>query len=144
MKIYKVLITGSRDWKDYGAVIKQMGIALADAKEKGYQKVVFMDGDCPTGADAMCKEFANKVEYSVPGIIIERKGYAAKWHKNDRAAGLIRNKEMVDAGPDICLAFLGPCTSPRCTRPGKHSSHGASNCAKLAEVARIPVIYTRS
>jgi hypothetical protein len=144
MKTMKVLVTGSRDWDDYGAVAKQMAIALGDAKEKGYQKIVFWDGDCPTGADAMCKEFANKVEHSVPGLIIERKGFPAKWEQHKRAAGPIRNKEMVDAGPDICLAFIGPCTSPRCTRPGKHPSHGASNCAKLAELAGIPVVYTRS
>jgi hypothetical protein len=144
MKTMKVLVTGSRDWSDYGAVARQLAIALGDAKEKGYQKIIFMDGDCLTGADAMCKEFANKVEHSVPGLIIEHKGYAAKWNKHDRAAGPIRNKQMVDDGPDVCLAFIGPCTSPRCTRQGKHPSHGASGCAKLAELAGIPVIYTRS
>lgn len=144
MKTLKVLVTGSRDWSDYGAVARQMAIALGDAKEKGYQKIVFWDGDCPTGADAMCKEFANKVEHSVPGLIVEHKGFPAKWNEHKRAAGPIRNKEMVDAGPDLCLAFIGPCTSPNCKKPGKHPSHGASNCAKLAELAGITVVYTRS
>jgi hypothetical protein len=155
MKIYKVLVTGSRAWSDYGAVAKQLAIALGDAKEKGYQKITFMDGACPTGADAMCKEFANKVEHSIPGLIIEHKGFPAKWYEHDAncthatsgfcvAAGPRRNKQLVDLGPDICLAFIGPCSSPRCKKPGVHPSHGASRCARLAELAGIPVVYTRS
>jgi len=155
MKTKKVLVTGSRDWSDYGAVARQMAIAIGDAKEKGYQKILFWDGECPTGADAFCKEFANKVEHSVPDIIIEHRGFPAKWYEHDEncqhprkgycvAAGPRRNKQMVDLGPDLCLAFIGDCTSPRCKKPGKHPSHGASGCARLAEQAGIPVVYTRS
>ncbi|MFB6934553.1 hypothetical protein [Streptomyces chartreusis] len=53
-------------------------------------------------------------------------------------AGPRRNAHMVSLGADACLAFIGPCTSPRCRRPGPHPSHGASGCADLAEQAGIP------
>jgi hypothetical protein len=46
---------------------------------------------------------------------------------------------MVSLGADRCLAFIGPCTSPRCRKAGPHPSHGASGCADLAEAAGIPV-----
>lgn len=155
MKTMKILVTGSRDWSDYGAIARQLAIAFADAKEKGYAEVIVWDGECKTGADAMAKEFVNKTENSIPGLVIKHRAFPAKWYEHDAncthapkgfcvAAGPRRNKQMVDLGPDICLAFIGPCTSPRCTRPGKHPSHGASGCAKLAELAGIPVIYTRS
>jgi hypothetical protein len=46
---------------------------------------------------------------------------------------------MVSLGADLCLAFIGDCTSPRCDIEGEHPSHGATGCASLAEAAGIPV-----
>lgn len=37
-----------------------------------------------------------------------------------------------DLGADVCLAFIGACTSP-------HASHGASHTADMAEKTGIPV-----
>lgn len=54
--------------------------------------------------------------------------------------GPARNKYMVGLGGyDLCMAFIGPCASPRCRRTGKHPSHGALGCAELADQAGIPV-----
>jgi hypothetical protein len=46
---------------------------------------------------------------------------------------------MVGLGADVCLAFLGPCTSRHCRRVDPHWSHGTSGCAQLAKAAGIPV-----
>jgi hypothetical protein len=49
----------------------------------------------------------------------------ADWAVKHRAAGPIRNQEMVDSGADECLAFIGV------------GSTGARDCARRAEAAGI-------
>jgi hypothetical protein len=44
---------------------------------------------------------------------------------------------MVNAGADLCAAFLGPCVKAGCDVPQPHASHGGSHCADLAEKAGI-------
>lgn len=82
-------------------------------------------GHCPTGADAMADFIANKL-----GLTVER--HPADWKRYKRAAGPIRNKEMVDLGADVCYAFVMP------------GSKGTINGISLAEKAGIPVVIYRS
>jgi len=145
MKTWVVLVTGSRSWTDYNAVARQLAISFSNAKEAGYEKVIVRHGKCRTGADAFAAEFCNKVENSIPGLLIEQDPMPAKWGPDrNPAAGPIRNKAMVDKGIDECIAFIGACTSERCKKSGKHPSHGATGCAKLAEDAGIKPTYIRS
>lgn len=131
----RILVTGSRDWTDAYAV----GNALAEARDTPRtdpappSRMVLVSGACPTGADAIAEHYA-----LLWGWIVER--YPADWDQHGRAAGPKRNAEMVAAGADLCLAFIGYCSSPRCARPGPHWSHGATGCADLAEQAGIPTI----
>lgn len=129
MKPYRVLITGSRDWTS-GTTIWQ---ALADTVHPIPidQEITFVHGACPTGADQIADEWGRGF-----GATIER--HSAKDFGPWPAAGPRRNAHMVSLGADICLAFIGPCTSPRCRRADPHPSHGASGCADLAEQAGIP------
>jgi hypothetical protein len=143
MKTKVILVTGSRDWIDYAAVARKLAIAFADAKNEGCQQVIVRHGACRTGADAFAVEFVNKVENSIPGLIIKHDPHEAKW-AGDGSAGPIRNKKMVQLGADLCLAFIGKCTSSWCKKPGIHPSHGASGCATLAEKAGIHVDWIRS
>jgi hypothetical protein len=53
--------------------------------------------------------------------------HRADWSKHLRAAGVIRNQEMVDAGADVCFAF--PTGEAKGTR----------DCIRRAEKAGIPV-----
>lgn len=127
---YRVLVTGSRAWADETAI----GEALSEAIRPVWhdRDVVIVHGACPSGADQMAHEWAE-----VFGVPVER--HRAQDFGPWPACGPIRNQHMVSLGADICLAFIGPCTSPRCRRPGPHPSHGASGCADLAERAGIPV-----
>ena len=129
----RVLVTGSRDWTEPQAVADALrGVVSGLAS----QDVTVVHGACPTGADAHADRAAR-----VFGMNVER-------HPADRsqgrAAGPRRNAAMVAQGADICLAFIGPCTSPRCRRPGPHDSHGATGCADLAERAGIPTRRIRA
>ena len=54
--------------------------------------------------------------------------HPADWPGKHRAAGPIRNNEMVDSGADLCLAFIVPL------------SRGAKDCAQRAEAAGIRTI----
>jgi hypothetical protein len=123
----RLLVTGSRDWPNEQAVRD----ALRGASS-GYasQDVAVVHGHCPTGADAHADRAAR-----IFGMTVER--HPADWSLG-YSAGPKRNAEMVNLGADLCLAFIGDCTSPRCNRPERHDSHGATGCADLAERAGIP------
>ena len=141
MKPYRVLITGSRGWADRLAVEDTLTAAGALAIALG-QRLVIVHGACPTGADAIADEWANwHRERGDRPFTVER--HPAQGHPTEDfgpwpAAGPRRNAFMVRLGADVCLAFIGPCTSPRCRKPHPHPSHGASGCADLAEQAGIP------
>lgn len=51
--------------------------------------------------------------------------FRADWDAHGRAAGPIRNQEMVDAGADLVIAFPG--------------ERGTADCVRRAEAAGIPV-----
>lgn len=133
---YRILVTGSRDWSDIDLVRDALTHAV-------YQRfpVTIVHGACPTGADAIASWWVR--QFSRILDITEEK-HPAQRHPNQDfgpwpAAGPRRNAYMVGLGADLCLAFIGACTSGRCRRPRPHASHGASGCADLAERAGIEV-----
>ena len=89
----RVLVTGSRDWTDEEAI----EVALAPLGTGG-EPVTIVHGACPTGADAIAHKIALRYGYEV-------EPHPADWTTHGRAAGPIRNQEMVDLGADLCLAF---------------------------------------
>ncbi|WP_328941562.1 DUF2493 domain-containing protein [Streptomyces sp. NBC_00250] len=137
-KPYRILITGSRDWDDVTTIGAALEQALIDA---GARSVLVVHGDCPSGADWHADHYARWLRGKGCDIDVEQ--HPAQGHPTEDfgpwpGAGPRRNRHMVSLGADLCLAFLGPCTSPRCRRPEPHPSHGASGCADLAEAAGIP------
>jgi hypothetical protein len=112
--IRRILCTGSRDWTDaetIRAAIRRAALRCPDA--------VVVHG-AARGADLLAGAAARAL-----GLQEER--HPARWDELGKAAGPIRNQEMVDLGADVCLAFI------------KNGSRGASYCAALAEQAGIPV-----
>lgn len=110
----KVLITGSRDWENRGLIKKELNlIATLWVKD-----VTLISGHCPTGADKICEEIAKELGWTI-------ELYPADWKQYGKSAGFIRNRQMVNQGADICLAFI------------RNGSRGASGTAKIAEAAGI-------
>lgn len=128
----RILITGSREFKDTDAIAKALIKAIEDygthlLVNTGPHKVPTVLWDKITvvhggarGADTIAGRIA-----SAWGMDVEQ--HPADWRWHGRAAGPIRNSEMVQLGADVCLAFpLG-------------RSPGTRNCMQLAEAAGIPV-----
>lgn len=140
---YRILVTGSRLWDDEETIFA----ALADAwRQTGGEPfsatgrpLVIVHGGCPTGADMIAVAWM-RIYWRTHA---RQEAHPAQGHPTQDfgswpAAGPRRNAHMVSLGADLCLAFIGPCTKPNCRRPQPHDSHGATNCAGLAEKAGIP------
>ena len=116
--MYRILITGSRNWNDEQALAAPLFEYTGCYRQ---DELVVVHGGCPTGADAIAEKLCQNY-----GIRTEV--HLADWDKHGRAAGPIRNQQMVDLGADICLAFpLG-------------ESRGTRHCMRVAEKAGIKVV----
>lgn len=126
-----VIITGSRTWRQRSFIYAAMDVLLV--WRPGLVRV--RNGKCPKGADRMVHDWTNLRLRQ--GEAVREIPHPADWDRYGRRAGFIRNKEMVDAGADWCVAFIDRCMKPDCKIPEVHGSHGAEGCADLAEAAGI-------
>lgn len=114
-KIPRVIVTGSRHWNCRAEVDR----ALAWAWIKYDAELVVVHG-CAPGVDSMARDWAQQ-----HGVIDEP--HPAAWDRHGKAAGVIRNQEMIDAGAELVIAF--PLAGGR----------GTQDCMRRAEKAGIPV-----
>ena len=140
MKPYRILITGSRTWEDVRTLRGALNDVLTGLPNLA-TPVIVVHGDCPHGADRQASVWVRDAQRGPLWVVTEEK-HPAKGHPTEDfgpwpGAGPRRNAHMVRRGADLVLAFIGPCTSPRCRRTDPHPSHGASGCADLAEQASI-------
>lgn len=105
----KVLVTGDRNWDDSDRIFTVIGALAALDKSQG--KLEIINGDCPTGADALAIRAAKIFD-------ADHEEYEAKWVIYGRGAGPIRNQLMIDDNPDIVLAvaFHDNIKEPRGTK----------------------------
>lgn len=108
----RVLITGSRNWDDETIIIAEL-----DALPPG---TTIVHGGCPTGADAIAHSYA-----TANGMPVEV--HPADWDKHGRAAGPIRNAEMIATRPDLVIAYV------------RGASPGTWGCIRLAQSAGLKV-----
>lgn len=89
----KIVITGSRNWKDYAAM-------EAYFQESGHnpKQTTIIHGDCQ-GADRMAGQIALKLGYAVYKI-------PAPWALLPKTAGIVRNSWLLDTEPDLVWGFL--------------------------------------
>jgi len=113
----RVLVTGSRKWVDRDAIYSAM---IAQWDKAGRGEITLVHG-AAKGADTLAASVAYELGWTV-------EPYPADWDRYGRAAGPIRNAEMVATGADVCLAF--PLANSR----------GTIDCMRRAKVAGIPVI----
>lgn len=121
----RVLITGSREFTQRAIVAQALTVV---AREHPGRELVVVHGDAK-GADRLAGAIARKY----PGRLREEKHPVPDWRRADgtidRQAGRRRNQRMVDAGADVCLAFLASTAENRGTR----------DCMARARAASIPV-----
>jgi hypothetical protein len=115
----RILVTGSREWRDEQAVTNAILTAAIDFKAP-LSHVVIVHGDYKTGADRIARAFAE----SHP--LLHHEPHPADWHRFGKRAGAMRNKEMVEAGAQVCLGFI--CGT----------STGTLMCLRMAREAGIP------
>lgn len=94
----RVLVCGGRYYCDedvFNATMKHL-------HGKGKRITVIIQGECPNGgADKLAKQWAE-----AHGI--KCLGFPADWKRFGKAAGPIRNQQMIEHGqPDMCVAFPG-------------------------------------
>lgn len=89
-----VLVTGSRDLKDYTAVYSALDLVYAQ-----FQPMIVIHGGA-RGADAFADAWAT-FRVNVTPVRV-----AADWENDGRAAGHLRNSRMLELGPELVLAFF--------------------------------------
>jgi len=88
----RVLICGDRNWTDRDLIRAW----LCKLQDEGYDTVIH---GAARGADTLAGEEANKIGFTVLF-------FPANWTRYGRAAGMIRNQQMLDEGkPDTVLYF---------------------------------------
>jgi hypothetical protein len=108
----KVLVCGDRNWEDYEAIARELCPVRPSVVIHGAAR----------GADSIAGEIAEEM-----GVRVE--DYLAEWDKFGRAAGPIRNQQMLDEGkPDLVLAF----------HPDISKSKGTADMVRRAQKAGVP------
>jgi hypothetical protein len=129
----RLLVTGSRTWRDRDALFDALDRI---AHRFAGRDLILVHGACPQGADKFAAEWAESRQAITP------EPHPADWDRYGRAAGPVRNKEMVAAGADLAVTFIAQCGCPG-NPPGPHGTHGSVHCANLAARAGIPIHHVR-
>lgn len=96
----RLLICGDRNWTD-GEIIASILTVLRPS--------VLIEGEC-RGADILARQAAEA--YGIPVL-----KFPARWGESGRAAGMLRNQQMLDEGkPDMIIGFHRAIDSSRGTR----------------------------
>jgi hypothetical protein len=90
--IQRVLVCGGRDFDDELAMLTEL-LKVADPRH------VLVHGDAP-GADRLAAKCWRQAGFA-------DEPHPAQWDKFGKAAGAIRNQEMLESGIDLVLAFPG-------------------------------------
>jgi hypothetical protein len=127
MSDYRVLVTGSQLWTDEKYIFEELDWEFEEYfLASGRDIFVLVHGDCPNGADAFAKRWAESMKLLFPHLI-RIEGHPADWKgPRKRGAGYARNAEMVKLGANQCHAFI------------LDESKGSTHCSELAEKAGIP------
>jgi YspA, cpYpsA-related SLOG family len=115
--IERVLICGDRNWNDYGTILRELSKVQQSSKVE-----VVIEGEA-NGADSFGRAAA-----TVLGIPVL--AFPADWRKHGRAAGPIRNRQMLNEGnPTLVLAFHNFI----------ENSKGTKDMVNVARNAGVPV-----
>jgi hypothetical protein len=110
----RVLVCGGRDFNDKHAVRR-----LLKAFPAG---ITVVQGAAP-GADTLAKQCAVELRQLY-------ESYPAEWELHGKAAGPIRNRQMLDSGVDLVVAFPG--------------GRGTEDTIRAAKQWGVPVVRVES
>jgi hypothetical protein len=125
----RILVTGSRTWPWPAHVARvldaERGRLPADAV------LTVIHGACPHGADAAAAAWCARAQRTA-GARVAEESHPARWHDErgalNRAAGMIRNGDMVQRRPDLVVAFWAD------------HSPGTGDTLRRTAQARIPAL----
>lgn len=96
----RILICGSRNWMNYNKIFDIV---------KSLNPSVVIEGEAP-GADTIARQVAEKLN-------VEVLKFPANWQKYKKAAGPIRNAQMLKEGdPDVVIACHNDLKNSRGTK----------------------------
>lgn len=105
----RVLVCGNRNWRDMSVIERELKKLPIDT--------LIIHG-AARGADALGGFVADKLGFKV-------KSFPAKWNIYGKAAGPIRNQQMIDEGkPDFVLAFHENINESRGTKDMVNRARG--------------------
>jgi hypothetical protein len=107
----KVLVCGSRNWTNVAAIRRELSKLPKDSE--------IVHGGA-RGADRIAGKIASELGLQVSV-------FYADWERHGRAAGFVRNGQMIDYGPDLVLAFSEDLSQ----------SHGTADTVRRAQSSRI-------
>ncbi len=117
-----ILVCGGRDYKDFQKVIDTLdGIVKYKNASGEVSGIVIIHGGA-MGADTYAALWAKMNRFVALA-------YPADWKKHGKAAGPIRDQEMLDQRPDIVVAFPG--------------GRGTADMVSRAKKAGVKVIEVR-
>lgn len=143
----RVLVTGSRTWKDGNLIRAKLSQCLDTCRETK-DSLTIVHGGCRSGADAYADAWSRWHQRNITDVTVKTEPHPARWEAECRdvcqphhrrpdkrgwtvcpAAGFYRNEDMVHLGADLVLAFIAD------------DSKGATHCARYAESAGLSVLY---
>jgi len=116
-----ILVTGDRNWT------KARSDVVLEALQEHQDKNPIVVHGAAKGVDLLAARIAEGLGYEVHP-------HPADWDKYHKAAGPIRNREMLEEKPDLVLAFHDDIVS----------SKGTKNMVNQAVAAGIPVLLVTS
>lgn len=112
----RILVTGDRNWSDRDAIER----ALRRCPDGPH---ILVHG-AARGADRIAAEVAQALGWAV-------EAFPANWEKHGKAAGPIRNRQMLNEGtPQLVIAFHNDLAN----------SKGTADMVRVAEKAGVPVV----
>lgn len=107
----RILVTGSRNYKDITKVSEVLS---------SYEGTHTLVHGGAKGLDDLANQVATALGWKT-------EVFPADWKNQGKAAGPLRNQQMVNTNPDICIAFP------------LEGSRGTWDCVKRAKNSNIPI-----
>lgn len=101
----RIAVTGGRNFMNFLIIRKAFKEIHLNEND------IIIHGGC-TGCDQLCAEVAKEFKANI-------EEHPANWNKYGRAAGPIRNEEMLKNNIDMLLAFRGGIGTDNCIKKAK-------------------------